>query len=82
MLITKGKTVIRYEYYYKYFALAAFGCAETFWANLSVKCKMEIFLPPSRRPGGQNQTHSPAPNITDGLLVLVQLVMAAMTTEP
>ena len=25
---------------------------------------------------------SPAPNITDGLLVLVQLVIAAMTTEP
>lgn len=24
----------------------------------------------------------PAPNITDGLLVLVQLVMADMTTEP
>ena len=24
----------------------------------------------------------PAPNITDGLLVLVQLVMAAMTIEP
>lgn len=36
VLITKGKTVIRYEYYYKYFALDAFGCVETFWANLSV----------------------------------------------
>lgn len=24
----------------------------------------------------------PAPNMTDGLLVLVQLVIAAMTTEP
>lgn len=26
--------------------------------------------------------HPPAPNMTDGLLVLVQLVMAAITTEP
>jgi len=26
--------------------------------------------------------NSPAPNMTDGLLVFVQLVMAAMTTEP
>lgn len=28
------------------------------------------------------QMYLPAPNITEGLLVLVQLVMAAITTEP
>ena len=29
-----------------------------------------------------HQMYLPAPNITDGLLVFVQLVMAAITTEP
>jgi len=29
-----------------------------------------------------NKVSTPAPSMTDGLLVLVQLVMAAMTTEP
>lgn len=32
--------------------------------------------------GFSDQTHLPAPNMTEGLLVLVQLVMAAITTEP
>lgn len=30
----------------------------------------------------RSSAHPPAPSMTDGLLVLVQLVMAAMTTEP
>ena len=36
---------------------------------------------PPTRPH-DHQMHLPAPNITDGLLVFVQLVMAAITTEP
>ena len=30
----------------------------------------------------QRDTNLPAPNMTEGLLVLVQLVIAAITTEP
>ena len=32
--------------------------------------------------GHCDKSSSPAPNITDGLLVFVQLVMADITTEP
>lgn len=46
VLITKGKTVMRYEYYFKYFALDAFGCVEMFWANLSVHLQNENFSSP------------------------------------
>lgn len=59
------------NFYFKCFVLDATCWLGIFWANQCLHLQ-----------SGWNQTHSPAPNITDGLLVFVQLVMAAITTEP
>lgn len=82
---------MHYIFYFKHFALDTIYCVSIsgpinsyIWKRQGSgnHTSQEIPTHTSPRPRGGFQMHAPAPNITDGLLVFVQLVMAAITTEP